>query len=60
VLRIPLAEAAAKIRNQGVKDEPADLNWPAWAGVIPLKTVPGEACMAEDSVESTLPRIRLG
>ncbi len=36
ILRIPLAEAAAKIRNWGVEDSAEDMNIPVWAGVIPL------------------------
>lgn len=37
VLRLPLAEAAAKIRDRGVDDLPEDLARPVWAGVIPLR-----------------------
>jgi nitroimidazol reductase NimA-like FMN-containing flavoprotein (pyridoxamine 5'-phosphate oxidase superfamily) len=36
VLRFPLQEVSAKVRNCGVRDMPEDLNTPAWAGVIPL------------------------
>lgn len=36
LLRLPLAEAAAKIRNWGVEDNAGDLDRPVWAGVIPL------------------------
>jgi hypothetical protein len=36
ILRIPLAEAAAKIRNWGVEDNAEDMNIPVWAGIIPL------------------------
>lgn len=35
VLRIPLAEAACKVRSGGPKDDEEDLGWPAWAGVLP-------------------------
>lgn len=41
ILRIPLAEAAAKVRNWGVEDSPEDMQIPVWAGVIPLTTEPG-------------------
>lgn len=37
VLRLPLQEAAAKIRNWGPKDKEADLDAPVWAGVLPLR-----------------------
>lgn len=43
ILRIPLAEAAAKIRNWGVEDSADDLNLPVWAGVIPLTLQAGAA-----------------
>lgn len=36
VLRMPLFEAAAKIRAWGPKDKEEDLTWPVWAGVLPL------------------------
>jgi len=41
ILRLPLSEAAAKIRNWGVEDSPEDMNIPVWAGVIPLTLQPG-------------------
>lgn len=37
VLRLPLFEAAAKIRSWGPKDKEDDLDWPVWAGVLPLR-----------------------
>jgi len=36
VLRMPLFEAAAKIRAWGPKDKEDDLAWPVWAGVLPF------------------------
>jgi nitroimidazol reductase NimA-like FMN-containing flavoprotein (pyridoxamine 5'-phosphate oxidase superfamily) len=39
VLRIGLREAAAKVRGAGPEDEPADRDWPVWAGVLPLALV---------------------
>ena len=36
-----LSEASAKIRDIGPHDEPGDETWPAWAGSIPLLSVPG-------------------
>lgn len=39
VLRLSLAEAAAKIRNWGVEDDADDLGQPVWAGVIPIAAV---------------------
>jgi hypothetical protein len=42
VLRLPLTEAAAKIRNWGVKDDEADMQQAVWAGVIPLSMKAGK------------------
>ncbi|MFX1766760.1 pyridoxamine 5'-phosphate oxidase family protein [Paraburkholderia sp. A1RI-2L] len=40
VLRLPLDEAAAKIRTGGPKDDEADLGRAVWAGVLPLALTP--------------------
>lgn len=40
MLRIPLDEAAAKIRTGGPKDDEADLGLPVWAGVLPMALQP--------------------
>lgn len=58
VLRIPLAEASAKVRDSGVKDDDEDLGWPVWAGVIPLDTVVGTPRRESDSVGHTVPATR--
>jgi uncharacterized protein len=42
ILAIPIEEASAKIRSGPVKDDAEDLNLPVWAGILPLRTVPGE------------------
>jgi uncharacterized protein len=39
VLRLPIAEASAKIRRGGPVDDPEDLGWPCWAGHVPLRLV---------------------
>jgi uncharacterized protein len=41
VLRMPLIEAAAKIRNWGAEDSVDDLAIPVWAGVVPLRMLAG-------------------
>jgi nitroimidazol reductase NimA-like FMN-containing flavoprotein (pyridoxamine 5'-phosphate oxidase superfamily) len=38
VLRLDLAEASAKTRTGPPKDDPSDLVWPVWAGVVALGT----------------------
>jgi nitroimidazol reductase NimA-like FMN-containing flavoprotein (pyridoxamine 5'-phosphate oxidase superfamily) len=42
ILAVELDEASAKIRTGPPKDEPEDMELPIWAGVLPLRTVPGE------------------
>lgn len=58
VLRIPLTEASAKMRDAGVKDDVEDLGWPVWAGVIPLNFVVGAPRREDDSVGHTVPTTR--
>lgn len=58
VLRISLAEASAKMRNWGVKDDEEDLDWPVWAGVIPLHTALGTPLPEQDSVVQEVPPTR--
>lgn len=58
VLRIPLAEASAKVRDSGVKDDDEDLDWPVWAGVISLNTVTGMPRREDDSVGRSVPPTR--
>ena len=60
LLRIRLDEASAKVRAWGVKDDEADLDWPVWAGVIPLRTVAGEPVTEADSVGREVPPTRSG
>jgi hypothetical protein len=36
VVRFPIEEASAKVRDGGVIDEPGDLDLDVWAGVLPL------------------------
>jgi nitroimidazol reductase NimA-like FMN-containing flavoprotein (pyridoxamine 5'-phosphate oxidase superfamily) len=43
VLRLSLAEASAKTRRGGPKDDEADLPRPVWAGELPFRTVPAPA-----------------
>lgn len=34
---LPLDEFSVKVRSDGVNDDEADLDWPVWAGVIPIE-----------------------
>lgn len=58
VLRIPLTEASAKVRDTGVKDDDEDMGWPVWAGVIPLHTTLGTPSRDAESVGQTVPATR--
>ena len=42
VLAVPLHEASLKLRDEGVGDEPEDVEAGIWAGVLPLRTVAGD------------------
>jgi nitroimidazol reductase NimA-like FMN-containing flavoprotein (pyridoxamine 5'-phosphate oxidase superfamily) len=42
VLQISLQESAAKVRTGAPEDAPEDMDWPVWAGVLPLSLVPQE------------------
>lgn len=48
LIALPLVEVSAKLREGGPLDDPEDLDLPVWAGVIPLRTVPGEPVPAGD------------
>jgi nitroimidazol reductase NimA-like FMN-containing flavoprotein (pyridoxamine 5'-phosphate oxidase superfamily) len=48
ILAIALDEASAKVRTGDPKDPDADLDLPVWAGVLPLRLVPGDPVPAAD------------
>ncbi|SCL21837.1 Protein N-acetyltransferase, RimJ/RimL family [Micromonospora rhizosphaerae] len=41
MLALPLREVSVRARTGGVKDDPADLDLPYWAGVVPLRLTAG-------------------
>ena len=41
MLRLPIDEGSAKVRDLGVIDDEPDLDLPVWAGVVPLELVAG-------------------
>ncbi|HVC69061.1 MAG TPA: pyridoxamine 5'-phosphate oxidase family protein [Acidimicrobiales bacterium] len=51
VLRMPIAEASAKIRSAGPADDLDDLGLPVWAGVVPVMSHFGQPVDAEDLTE---------
>jgi nitroimidazol reductase NimA-like FMN-containing flavoprotein (pyridoxamine 5'-phosphate oxidase superfamily) len=42
ILRVPIQEFSAKVRQGPVVDDEEDYPFPVWAGVLPLNVVPGE------------------
>ena len=42
VLRLPIEEFSAKVRQGPVVDDPEDYSFPTWAGVLPLEMKVGE------------------
>jgi nitroimidazol reductase NimA-like FMN-containing flavoprotein (pyridoxamine 5'-phosphate oxidase superfamily) len=49
VLALPLLEVSAKVRTGGPIDDEADLDWPVWAGVVPVRLA------VEEAIEDTPP-----
>lgn len=55
VLSVPLTEASAKIRGGDPIDDPADMDGPYWAGVVPLNSTWGTPYGASDLVAGVGP-----
>ncbi len=53
VLSMPIDEASAKVRATDVGDDPDDMDWPVWAGILPLQTIRGTP-IADVQVRSDL------
>src|SRR5256886_13113007 len=54
VLRLPITEISAKVRQGPPIDDEEDYSFPTWAGVIPLKTVAGEP-ITDARLDSRIP-----
>jgi hypothetical protein len=54
ILGLPLDNVSAKVRTGGPNDDGADLNHPAWAGVVPLRVVRGDP-LPEPGIDWTGP-----
>lgn len=52
VLRVPLAEASAKVRDGDPIDDDVDMDGPHWAGIVPLTSTWGEPYPAADLSET--------
>jgi nitroimidazol reductase NimA-like FMN-containing flavoprotein (pyridoxamine 5'-phosphate oxidase superfamily) len=50
VLALPLSEASVKVGNSPPADEPEDISWEAWAGVVPMRESFGVPIDAPDLV----------
>lgn len=48
VLRLPITEASAKIRNGPPVDDEPDMDAPVWAGLVPVNTTFGPPSTADD------------
>ena len=48
VLRLPITEASAKIRNGPPVDDDEDMDIEVWAGLLPINTTFGEPTTADD------------
>ncbi len=48
VLRLPIVEFSVKSRTGGPGDEPEDIHFPVWAGVLPMQTTFGAPVPADD------------
>lgn len=54
VVRPPIAEASAKVRTGGPVDDQEDMDWPVWAGVLPLRLVSG-APIPDEQMKAAVP-----
>jgi nitroimidazol reductase NimA-like FMN-containing flavoprotein (pyridoxamine 5'-phosphate oxidase superfamily) len=54
ILRLPLTEVSAKIRTGPPEDDAPDYALPVWAGVIPLRLVPG-APIRDERCDASIP-----
>ena len=48
LLRFDIADASAKIRSGGPKDDPADADLPVWSGIVPMALRYGTPHAADD------------
>ncbi len=55
VLRLSLDRASAKVRTGPPKDDEEDLDFPVWAGVLPLRLVPSEPVADAQTGSPTIP-----
>ena len=54
ILRLPIEEFSAKVRQGPVIDDAEDMAYPTWAGVLPLTVVPGVA-IPDEKMDAGIP-----
>jgi nitroimidazol reductase NimA-like FMN-containing flavoprotein (pyridoxamine 5'-phosphate oxidase superfamily) len=54
ILRLPLEEFSAKVRQGPVVDDAEDMSYPTWAGILPLPVVPGTP-IPDERLETKIP-----
>jgi hypothetical protein len=54
VLRLPIEEFSAKVRQGPAVDDAEDYSFPTWAGTLPLNTVPGTP-VRDDRCDPAIP-----
>jgi nitroimidazol reductase NimA-like FMN-containing flavoprotein (pyridoxamine 5'-phosphate oxidase superfamily) len=57
ILAVPLSSASAKVRAGPPDEDPTDLTWPVWGGVIPLVTSPGAPIADAAAVSQAAPAL---
>jgi nitroimidazol reductase NimA-like FMN-containing flavoprotein (pyridoxamine 5'-phosphate oxidase superfamily) len=56
VLALPIEEGSAKVRTGGPIDDEEDMDLPIWAGVVPLRLLPGDPVQdASQAIELEAP-----
>ena len=60
VLALPIEEGSAKVRAGGPLDDDEDMDLPVWAGVVPLRLVPGEPEQDPDQVSGLVAPVLQG
>jgi hypothetical protein len=48
ILELPLTDVSAKLSADQPHDEDDDINWPVWAGIVPIRHVIGEPIPADN------------
>lgn len=55
ILKLKISEGAAKIRTGSCIDDPEDLSWPIWTGVVPLTRIFGAFEPDPNKPDTTVP-----